>query len=151
MNEEKFNILKEKFPSVEWTEGKNYPEITVETAELTSLCGFLKEDSRFAFDYLFNMTAVDWLEYFTLVYHLENTDTKDCIVVKTKLADRENAEAGSVYGIWPSAEFYEREVYDLFGVKFTGHPDLRRIFLEDDWHGHPLRKDYIDEINIIER
>jgi NADH-quinone oxidoreductase subunit C len=71
-------------------------------------------------------------------------------VLKVRTADRENAEVDSVNDIWATAEFHEREVFDLLGVRFNNHPDLRRLFLDDEW-GFPLRKDYRDEINIIER
>ena len=70
------------------------------------------------------------------------------VVLKVKTSDRENPEFHSVTEIWRTAEFHEREVYDLLGIKFTGHPDLRRLFLDSSW-GFPLRKDYVDDINIV--
>lgn len=151
MTEEKFETIKAQFTSAELVQGKNYSEIIVKNEELKPLLLFLKEDNSYSYNYLFCMTAVDWLDYFTLVYHLENTDNQECLVVKTMITGRENPTADSMYEIWAAAEFYEREVFDLFGINFSGHPDLRRIFLEDDWLGYPLRKDYTDEINIIER
>jgi len=151
MNENKLNIIKDKFSSVEIVDGKGYIEIFVALNELHELCYFLKNEKDFGYDYQFCMTAVDNPDYFLLVYHFENTETKECVVVKAKTEGRENPFADTVCDIWPSSEFFEREVFDLFGIKFKNHPDLRRIFLEDDWQGYPLRKDYIDEINIIER
>ncbi len=83
-----------------------------------------------------------------MVYHLTSTTHRNTIVVKTKL-DRENPEIETVSDIWRTADFHEREAYDLFGVRFLNHPDLRRLFLTDEWVGYPLRKDYDDPINMI--
>jgi NADH:ubiquinone oxidoreductase subunit C len=83
-----------------------------------------------------------------MVYHLTSTIHRDSVVVKVKL-DRGNPEIETVSDIWRTAEFHEREVYDLFGVKFLHHPDLRRLFLTDEWKGWPLRKDYDDPVNMI--
>jgi NADH:ubiquinone oxidoreductase subunit C len=83
-----------------------------------------------------------------MVYHLRSTTTLDNIVVKVKL-DKTNPEIMTVSDIWRTAEMLEREVYDLFGVQFLEHPDLRRLLLTDDWVGYPLRKDYEDPINMI--
>jgi len=149
MSEEKWNIIKEKFSTAILTEGKNFPEIEIHADNLYSLCDLLK--NQFSFDYQFNMTAVDKMDYFILVYHLENSETKECVVVKTKITEREEPLVDTVCDIWPSSEFFEREVFDLFCIKFKNHPNLKRIFLEDDWQGYPLRKDYKDDINISER
>ena len=83
-----------------------------------------------------------------MVYHLRSTSTKDNMVVKVKL-NRDLPEIATVSDIWRTAEFHEREVFDLFGVVFLEHPDLRRLMLTDDWVGYPLRKDYEDPINMI--
>ena len=99
---------------------------------------------------MFCLTGVDWVTHLMVVYHLESTTLRHTIVLKAKITDRENPEVETVCDIWRTAEFHEREVFDLFGVKFTNHPDLRRILLEDDWEGFPLRKDYKDEANIVE-
>jgi len=82
------------------------------------------------------------------VYHFTSTTYRHTIVVKSKL-DRNNPEIETVSDIWRTAEFHEREAYDLFGVKFINHPDLRRLFMTDDWVGWPLRKDYEDAVNMI--
>ncbi|MEI6853121.1 MAG: NADH-quinone oxidoreductase subunit C, partial [Bacteroidota bacterium] len=73
------------------------------------------------------------------------------LVLKVRTADRDNPTFDTVSDIWQTAEYHEREIFDLFGIKFNNHPDLRRIFLDEKWEGFPLRKDYKDEINIIER
>ncbi len=83
-----------------------------------------------------------------MVYHLTSTIHRHMLVVKSKL-DRINPEIETVSDIWRTAEFHEREVYDLFGVKFLHHPDLRRLFMTDEWNGWPLRKDYEDPVNMI--
>jgi len=98
-------------------------------------------------DRLSTITAVDWLEReprYYVVYHLMSLSTRAVVRLKIQVGDDEHPdpEAPSVTSVWPAANWYEREVYDLFGIRFTGHPDLRRIEMPDDWVGHPLRKDY---------
>ena len=83
-----------------------------------------------------------------VVYHLFSTKYNHGIVLKTRTADRENPHLDSVSDIWKTADFHEREVFDLLGIRFTNHPDLRRLFLDSSW-GYPLRKDYVDDINIV--
>lgn len=99
-------------------------------------------------DYLFNLTCIDWKTHLTMVYHLSSTSFRHNLVVKCNL-DREKPEIDSVSGIWRTAEFHEREVFEMFGVVFQNHPDLRRLILEDDFTGFPLRKDFEDPINMI--
>ncbi len=100
------------------------------------------------FDYLFCLTCIDWKTHFTMVYHFSSTRYRHNIVVKSKI-DRTNPEIETVSDIWRTAEMLEREVYDLFGVKFLHHPDLRRLIMPDDWEGWPLRKDFEDPVNMI--
>jgi NADH-quinone oxidoreductase subunit C len=101
-----------------------------------------------AFDYMFCLTCVDWKTHLTMVYHLESTKHRHVVVIKSKL-DRENPEIDTMSDIWRTAELLEREVYELFGVRFINHPDLRKLLLSDEWEGWPLRKDYEDPINMI--
>ncbi|MBI5078525.1 NADH-quinone oxidoreductase subunit C [Candidatus Saganbacteria bacterium] len=107
--------------------------------ELFEVCHKLSETC----DFLVFVAAADYPErgIFELVYYLQTLETGDVLVLKTEIP-REEAEIHSVAVIWPAAEWHEREIFDLFGVKFTGHPDLRRILLPEDWEGYPLRKDY---------
>ena len=84
-----------------------------------------------------------------MVYHMFSKTHKHTVVVKAKIADVDNPEIQTVCDIWQTANFHEREVYDLFGVKFINHPDLRRLLLDENWDGYPLRKNYVDE-NMIE-
>ena len=83
-----------------------------------------------------------------MVYHLSSTQSRHSIVIKANL-DREQPAIETVCGIWRTAEFFEREVFELFGVNFLQHPDLRKLILTDDFEGYPLRKDFEDPINII--
>jgi len=110
----------------------------------------LKNGDLLKFDFLFCLTALDWEENIEVIYHLRSGKYGHELVLRIKTNDRDNPEIPTVCNLWKTADFHEREVFDLFGVKFTDHPDLRRIFLEDDWVGFPLRKDYEDEINIVE-
>ena len=101
------------------------------------------------FNYLVCLTCVDWKTHFTMMYHLRNLNTMDELVIKSKLEDINNPAIDTVSHLWQTANFHEREVWDLFGVKFYNHPDLRRIFLDEQWPGFPLRKSYEDP-NMIE-
>ncbi len=130
-------------------EGLQFLTLTVESNMFLPLANFLRETPELNFDFLFCLTAVDMEEYFLSVYHFRSTNFDHELVVKAKI-EKENPEIHTVSHIWKTAEFHEREAYDLMGIKFINHPDLRRIFLEDDWVGYPLRKDYVDEVNIVE-
>jgi len=99
-------------------------------------------------DYLFCLTCIDWKTHLTMVYHLSSTSFRHNIVIKVKL-DRNQPEVETVSDIWRTAEFHEREVFELFGVKFLHHPDLRKLILTDDFEGYPLRKDFEDPVNMI--
>ena len=110
----------------------------------------LKNSSLTSLDFLFCQTGIDYPEHMEIIYHLRSTTLGHEIVVKAKIEGRDNPSIDSVYDLYKTADFHEREIFDLFGIKFNNHPDLRRIFLEDDWEGYPLRKDYVDEINIVE-
>ncbi len=114
---------------------------TVHRRRLLETMVFLREDRDF--DYLVDLTALDYLgdeERWCLVYHLFSHSSQLLVRVKSRLGEGELAP--SVTPIWKSANWMEREVFDMFGISFTGHPDLKRILLPEDWHGHPLRKDY---------
>jgi NADH-quinone oxidoreductase subunit C len=115
--------------------------LLVEPHRLLELLGFLKTNESYQFDMLRNLTAVDYLEYIEVVYHLYSLPLRQSITVKTRCG-MEDSQVPSATVIWPSANFQEREIYDLLGVKFTDHPDLRRILLRDEFDGHPLRKAY---------
>jgi len=130
-------------------EDTQFLNITVQPELLYKLMSQLKSNSETKFDYLFCLSGVDWGEELGVVYHLESTTHRHIIVVKVQTKDRENPVFDSVYDIWATADFHEREVFDFFGIKFNNHPNLKRLFLTEDWDGFPLRKDYVDEINMV--
>jgi NADH/F420H2 dehydrogenase subunit C len=139
-----------KFPGgIQISEGKQFPEIQVEPASLLNFAKFLKTDKDLNFDFLVSLSGVDYSDKLAVVYHITSSAHKQMIVVKVTTTDRSNPAFDSLTEVWATAEFHEREVFDLFGIKFNNHPDLRRLFLDDDWQGYPLRKDYVDDINII--
>lgn len=138
-------------PKAECKEGKHYLEVEVEPSELHALAKCLNEKKETAFDYLICESAVDYLTHLTMVYHIESTIHRHVVVLKSKITDRVNPAIDSICDIWISGDYHEREIFDLFGIKFNNHPDLRKIFLDADWVGFPLRKDYVDEVNIVER
>jgi len=136
--------LQELLPGVSLTmEGGSF---LVEAKDVTAVCRCLKETERFGMDYVANLTAVDYPpERIEVVYHLCSMHHKHGpIALKVKLP-RATPVVASVTPIWRGAEFQEREVYDLFGVTFEGHPDLRRILMWEGFEGHPMRKDYVVE------
>jgi len=147
--------LKEKilgwFPDAEFPEKPSqFLTVIVTPEHLRALAEKLRYSDEMLFDYMFCLTGVDMVSHMLVVYHLASTFHGHEMVMKVKITDREDPVVDTLCDIWKTAEFHEREVYDLFGVKFKGHPDLRRILLEDDWKGYPLRKDYKDEANIVE-
>jgi NADH-quinone oxidoreductase subunit C len=127
------------------TGGKfTFGELTLEVlpGKITSVCGFLKYDQKFI--RLSTVTAVDRYPAeprFELVYHLHSIERNERLRLKCRISGADPV-MDSVTGVWRSANWYEREVFDLFGVRFLNHPDLRRILMPDEWEGHPLRKDY---------
>lgn len=99
-------------------------------------------------DYLFCLTALDRKDGFHVLYHLTSSVYRHVVMLRVIIADKANPVVPTVSDIWKAAEFYEREVFDLFGICFSNHPDMRRIFLDQDWKGFPLRKDYKDEFTL---
>ncbi len=137
-------------PEAVLTESKQFLNALVPREKLHEVALKLKESEDLAFDYLFCLSGADFPEYMTVIYHLESTTHRHLMVLRVNTADRENPEVDTVCDIWRTAEFHEREVYDLLGVKFSNHPDLRRLLLWEGW-GYPLRKDYVDEVRIVDR
>ncbi len=140
--------ISESVPSVLFEEGGEWITVMIEPPSWLSLADRFRFAPGLDFDFLFCLTCIDWKSHFTMVYHLRSTLNGQEMVVKSKL-DHTAPEMESVSHIWRTAEFHEREVYDLFGIKFLHHPDLRRLLLTDDWKGYPLRKDYEDPVNMI--
>ena len=138
------------------------PWIEIRPEGLLDVCRTLKNESDLSFDYLHCITAVDYLEtdpkklaqtawqpHIELIYHLSSMQHRHKLVLKTKLPRFKEGTVGelpeiaSVAGVWKTADWHEREEYDLVGIRFVGHPDFRRILCPEDWVGHPLRKDYV--------
>ena len=118
--------------------------IYVDGANIREACVLLKDDPAGAFNFLSDVTCVDWYPAeprFEVVYHLLSIPKKERVRLKVRLNSSSPA-VESLTSVWPGANYFEREVFDLFGVRFTGHPYLRRILMPEDWEGHPLRKDY---------
>ena len=122
------------------------PWVEVKPAAIREVCAFLKAEPQLRFDCLMNLSTVDWPKknQIQVVYHLFSYEKRHAFVLKI-LLDRAAPTVPSVEPVWKSADWLEREQYDLMGVQFEGHPDLRRIMLPDDWVGHPLRKDYAEQ------
>lgn len=145
--------LRELIPDLPYTRAGQYVEVTLPKEKLFESAALLRD--RFDYTYLSSITAVDWLERIELLYHLYSHsphERQGCVVLKVDLERPPYPEypyAPSLTPLWPGAEFQEREVYDLMGVKFTGHPDLRRILLADDFPGHPLRKDFVFDYQYV--
>lgn len=141
-------LVKKLEPEAEIKAGKQYTEVSVPPSKLYSLAKRLRQGEDTLFDYLFCLTGVDYGQDLGVIYHLESTKNRHSIVLKTRTSDRDNPQLDSVSDIWSTADFHEREVFDLFGIKFNNHPDLRRLFLDSSW-GFPFRKDYKDDVNIV--
>ena len=147
-NEEIKSLITHLLPSAAYDETGEWLNISIEPHTWKPLAQQLRTTPSLDFDYVFCLTCIDYPTYMTMVYHLTSTQHKHTVVIKAKL-DRALPEIETVCDIWRTAEFHEREVYDLFGVRFINHPDLRRLMLTDEWEGYPLRKDYDDPINMI--
>jgi len=136
--------LKEKFPQVTDRLSADHDAVNVPVGEVVAVLKYLRDE--FAFDLLMDLTAIDWAEgaspRFTVVYHLFSSVNLGYIRVATDCASNDEPTAPSVVELWPAANWHERECYDLLGVKFTAHPDLRRILMWDGYPYHPLRKDF---------
>jgi NADH-quinone oxidoreductase subunit C len=118
--------------------------ILVQRAAIREACAILRDDRELRFNFLADITCVDWYPSeprFEVVYHLLSIPRRERLRLKVRLAG-DDPSLESVTSVWPSANFFEREIYDLFGVRLSGHPNLRRIMMPEDWEGHPLRKDY---------
>ncbi len=120
-------------------------DVFIELASIQDVARFLKGTDGLEFSFLSSITAVDYVEYFELVYHLTSLTLNQSVVLKAHCYGRDELTAPSVSGIWRGADFQEREIWDLFGIKFEGHPNLKRILLWEGFPGHPLRKDYLGQ------
>jgi len=133
--------LEQRFPGSIVESSQN--SLVVKGEFLLDIASLLKEVPDLHFDYLTSITAVDYHDYFEVIYQLTSTVHNHSLVVKVRSYERDNPAFPSVISLWRGADFQEREIYDLFGIRFDGHPNLKRIFLWEGFHGNPLRKDYL--------
>jgi NADH-quinone oxidoreductase subunit C len=131
---------------------KRFPGCVVESAggnllvkaqSLLEVAAYLKNTPGLDFDYLTAVSGVDYIDYFEVVYHLTSIGHNHSLVLKARCYDRDDPVLPSVVGLWRTADFQEREIYDLLGISFEGHPNLKRIALWEGFEGHPLRKDFL--------
>ncbi len=150
MTKEELKIkLTEFFPTATIEESGEWVNINIAPAGFHPAVDVLRNKVELSFDYLFCLTCIDWKTHLTMVYHFESTTYRHQLVVKVQL-DRNKPEIETVSHIWRTAEFHEREVYEMFGVNFLNHPDLRLLILPDGWEGkNPMRKDFEDPVNMI--
>ena len=141
--EDVLQALQTKFPDVSFELVETKPEsaIRVPGERITDVAAYLKDDPELSFDSLMCLSGVDRQGSFEVVYHIHSMTHNHRTVLKVSLTG-EKPQVPTVSHIWRTAEWHEREAYDLVGIRFLNHPDLRRILLPDDWEGHPLRKDY---------
>ena len=134
--------LKKNFGSIAWDDAsKSY---LVAKQDIARIAKFLKETGDFSFEYLKCLTAVDYTDRMEVIYELYSFRLNVGMKLKVVLQPND-LKLSSVASVWAAADWFEREVYDMFGIFFEGHPNLKRILLEDDWKGFPLRKNYTDE------
>lgn len=136
--------LKARFPQVTDRASLDHPAFNVPAADVPTVLKCLRDE--LSFDLLADLTAIDWAEgvspRFTVVYHLLSTTNHGYIRIASDCANDAEPVAPSVVNLWPAANWHEREAYDMFGIKFAGHPDLRRILMWDGYPHHPLRKEF---------
>lgn len=137
------------FPAATFDDATEWLTVAIEQTDWLHMASILRADEQLHFDYLFCITCVDWKTHLSMHYHFRSLQLTHNIVVKINL-NRDNPEVATVSHIWRTAEFNEREAYEMFGVHFSGHPDLRLLILPDGWEGrNPMRKDFEDPINLI--
>jgi len=117
--------------------------VWVQPSRVDDVALFLRDDSSLDFQFLNSISAIDFIEYFDVVYHLTSFRQQQTGVVKARVFGRDDLSLPSVYQVWRGADFQEREVWDLMGIRFDGHPNMKRIMLWEGFDGHPLRKDYL--------
>ncbi|UCG77353.1 MAG: NADH-quinone oxidoreductase subunit C [Nitrospirota bacterium] len=140
-------ILREKYPDeiIDTSEFRGQVSVTIKKEKALDIFRFLHDDPSLSFDYLSDLCGLDNLgkkdSRFAVVYHLYSMEHRHMIRIKVAVSE-DDCAVDSVVPVWIGADWHERECYDMFGIEFKGHPDLRRILMPEDWEGHPLRKDY---------
>lgn len=138
-------ILGNYFPDKQIEDSFGFPTLRVEKEKLEAVSHILKQNKSFGFNQLVCETAVDRSSYFELVCHLRSTEEGHEMILKTRTEREGLPTLPSLYGLWQIAELFEDEIYDLFGIRFENHPNLRRLFLDESFEGHPLRKDFVNK------
>jgi len=133
--------LEEKFSGSIVESSQN--SLVVNSDSLLAIAAFLKDTPGLDFDYLSSITAIDYFDHFEVVYQLTSLPHNHSLVLKTRCYSRDNPVLPSMVSLWQGADFQEREIYDLMGIGFEGHPNMKRIVLWEGFQGHPLRKDYL--------
>lgn len=146
MNTDRVNLLKSRLQNfqIEFSETNGTPSLIIKKEEILDICRILKEDDELKFNQLVDAVSVDRFEKvnrFEMIYNLISTDNKERIFVRVKL-DSKNPEVQSLTPVWSSANWYEREAYDMMGIKFLNHPDLRRMYMPESFEYYPLKKDF---------
>ena len=133
--------IQEKFPDSIEESTSEY--LVVKSDSLLNVAAYLRDTDDLKLDFFNYVTAVDYYSYFEVVYQLTSTVHNHSIVLKIRCYDREKPSVPSISSLWQGADLQEREIFDLMGIRFEGHPNLKRLFLWDGFQGHPLRKDYL--------
>ena len=146
MNEEKVNLLKSRLNNfkIEYTDVNGTPALYINKEDVLEVCKILKEDGTLKFNSCVDAVSVDRFEKknrFEMIYNLVSIDNNERLFIKIRL-DSKNPEMESLIPVWKSANWYEREAYDLMGINFLNHPDLRRMYMPENYEYHPLRKDF---------
>ena len=134
-------LINETHPgaAVKWMDG----DVWVKSGALRAVASFLKENHDLDFSFLVSISAVDYIEYFEVVYHLLSMRFNRSVTVKTRINGRDDLTVPSLSNIWKGADLQEREIWDLMGIRFEGHPNMKRVLLWEGFKGHPLRKDFL--------
>ena len=127
----------------EAVEGHDENAVWVRSSQIAAVAALMRDDPSLDFQFLNSISSVDFIEYFALVYHLTSLRQQHSAIVKARIYGREALTAPSVYQVWRGADFQEREIWDLMGLYFEGHPNMKRIMLWEGFEGHPLRKDFL--------
>jgi len=140
-----FKLIESKYPdALKSTDLEGLEQsVTIGANSIVDVCKFLKTESELQFTSLMCLSGVDYEDKMEVVYHLHSLLYDHKVTLKVELS-RDNPKLPSVSGVWKAANWHEREAYDMYGIVFDDHPDLRRILLPDDWEGFPLRKDHVD-------
>jgi NADH-quinone oxidoreductase subunit C len=139
--EEVAEHLHKQHPGV--VEGWDGSGLWVRPESILDVVKFLRDEPGLEFNYLNAISAVDSIEYFDVVYHLTSLEHNHSAVIKARVYGREDPTISSVVSVWQGADFQEREIWDLMGIRFDGHPNMKRIMLWEGFQGHPLRKDFL--------